>query len=258
MTTSRKVAIVTGASSGIGRATALHLAAHNWTVVIVGRRASNLTALTAEIRKAGGSVVSITADVTAQKDVTRIVDQAWTAGGRIDALLNIAGIGGMDSIMTNDESLQSILETNVVAPVRLMRAVIPIMKTQRSGTIVNVGSVAGEIAIGGLYSATKFAIRGLTYSARRELKGTGIHVALVEPGFIETEMTVDHKGRMPGPEIVAAAIESCLKRNRHKVVVPARYRFLILLANLAPGIVNALYNGKIDAQEPDSKPAGRP
>ncbi len=247
MTTPRRVAIVTGASSGIGRATALHLARRDWTVVIVGRRASNLSALTSEIKAAGGSIIAITADVTKPKDVVRIIDEAKTAGGRIDALLNIAGVGGMHTIMTDDASMQLILDTNVVAPIRLMRAVIPIMRAQHSGTIVNVGSVMGEIAIGGLYSATKFAIRALTYSVRRELKGTGIHVALVEPGYIATEMTVEHKGRMPGPEIVAAAIESCLNRDRHKVVVPGSYRFLILLANIAPWVVNRMYNGKIDA-----------
>jgi short-subunit dehydrogenase len=254
MTTPRRVAIVTGASSGIGRQTAILLAGHGWTVALVGRRARELSALKQQIKSTGGVAITIEADVTKPKDIERIVIDTKAIGGRIDALINIAGVGGMASIMTPDDGVRLMVDTNLLAPIRLMRAVIPIMRAQRGGAIVNVGSVKGEIAIGGIYSATKFGLRGLTSSVRRELADTGIHVSLVEPGaglsFPEpqagaTAMTAGRGGRMPGADIVAAAIETCLTRSRRRVVVPGYYRLLIWVANLIPRSVDRRYNGRI-------------
>jgi short-subunit dehydrogenase len=239
------VAIVTGASSGIGRATAIHLAGKGWLVVIVGRRAANLSSLKAQIQASGGAAVAVTADLAKLKDIEKVVQEARVAGGRIDALLNIAGIGGLNQVMSPDAEVQDMLATNLLAPIRLMRAVIPIMRAQRSGAIVNVGSVKGEIAIGGIYSATKFGLRGLTDSVRREIAGSGIHISLVEPGYIATEMTTHRTSRMPGPEVIVRAIESCLTRTRRRVVVPGWYCVVIFVSNLFPAAVDRVYNGKI-------------
>ncbi len=245
MATPRPVAIVTGASSGIGRATALDLAAKGWLVVIVARRAPQLAAVKEQIKAAGGAVVSVVADLGKLKDIENVVAEAHTAGGRIDALLNIAGMGGLNQVMSPDDQVQQMLATNLLAPIRLMRAVIPIMQAQRSGAIVNVGSVKGEIAIGGVYSATKFGIRGLTDSVRREVHGSGIHVSLVEPGYIATEMTSHRSAGMPGPDVVVRAIESCLTKSRRRAIAPGWYRIVIFLSNLFPGIVDRRYNGRI-------------
>ena len=245
MATPRSVAIVTGASSGIGRATAIDLAAKGWLVIIVGRRAANLTSLKEQIKASGGTAVSVVADLSKLKDIESIVEQARVAGGRIDALLNIAGIGGLNQVMSPDDEVQEMIDTNLLAPIRLMRAVIPIMKAQGGGAIVNVGSVKGEIAIGGIYSATKYGLRGLTDSVRREIAGSGIHISLVEPGYIATEMTGHRTSRMPGPEVIVAAIESCLTRTRRRVVAPGWYRLLIWVSNTFPWIVDRQYNGKI-------------
>jgi short-subunit dehydrogenase len=245
MTTPRPVAIVTGASSGIGRATAVHLAAKGWLVVLVARRASHLAELKEQIRVRGGTAMIVVADLGKLRDIENVVEQARVAGGRIDALLNIAGIGGMNQVMTPDDDVQAMIATNLLAPIRLMRAVIPIMRAQGSGAIVNVGSVKGEIAIGGIYSATKFGLRGLTDSVRREIAGSGINISLVEPGYIATEMTAHRSVRMPGPEVIVRAIESCLTRTRRRVVVPGHYRILIFFSNLFPGLVDRRYNGRI-------------
>ncbi len=240
----RPVAIVTGASSGIGRATALRLARHGYTVVIVARRAGELAAVKDAIKAAGGSVLSVQADLTKLKDVVRVVDEARVLSGRIDVLVNVAGIGRMHSILTDDADLERMVQTNLLAPIRLMRLVVPIMRAQGAGAIVNIGSVAGEIGVNGLYSATKFGLRGVTDSVRREVAGSGIHVSLVEPGYIDTPMMANSARRMPGPDIVVDAIERCLTRSRRRVVLPFAYRLAVLANALFPWVTDRLYAGR--------------
>jgi NAD(P)-dependent dehydrogenase (short-subunit alcohol dehydrogenase family) len=237
------VVIVTGASSGIGRVIAVRLAARGDTVVLAARRAAELESVAAEIATAGGTAVPVPTDVTDPRAVDALVERALTVTGRIDALINNAGAGGDKSILADEAEVRAVVEVNLLAPIRLMRAVVPIMREQGSGSIVNIGSVAGEIGISGIYSATKFGLRGMNDSVRRELAGTGIGVTLVEPGHIATDMTA-HRSGLPGPEIVAAAVERALTRPRRRVVVPGKYRAAILLANALPAIPDRLYAGE--------------
>jgi NAD(P)-dependent dehydrogenase (short-subunit alcohol dehydrogenase family) len=190
-------------------------------------------------------------DVRESDAVRALIERALTVGGRIDALINNAGIGGIASVLADDEDVDLMIDVNLRAPIRLMRAVVPIMREQRSGAIVNIGSVAGEVGISGTYSATKFALRGMTDSVRRELRGTGIDVTLVEPGYIATRFNSDRKG-LPGPEIVAEAVASALKRPRRRIIVPAKYRAAVLLSNALPMITDRIYAGKA-AQRRDLK-----
>ncbi|XVV11269.1 SDR family NAD(P)-dependent oxidoreductase [Actinoplanes sp. CA-131856] len=232
------VVIVTGASSGIGRATAQRLARNGVTVVLAARRADKLQALAEET---GGTAVPT--DVRDPAAITALVERAREITGRVDGLVNNAGIGGAASVLSDDDVVVGMVEVNLIAPIRLMRAVVPLMREQRSGAIVNIGSVAGEVGISGAYSATKFALRGMTDSVRRELAGTGIGVTLVEPGYIAGPANKNRTG-LPGPEIVAAAIESALKRPRRRVIVPGRYRLAVAAATAFPFVADRMYAGK--------------
>ncbi len=241
------VVIVTGASSGIGAATAMRLGRAGTVVVLAARREAELDEVAARITAAGGQALAVPTDVRDPDAVTALVERAGTVTGRIDGLVNNAGVGGHPSILTDDDVVDAMIEVNLRAPIRLMRAVVPIMQAQGGGSIVNIGSVAGEIGIGGAYSATKFALRGMTDSVRRELAGTPIGVTLIEPGYIATPGN-RRQGRLPGPEIVAAAVERALRRPRRRIVVPFRYRLAIPLANALPSVVDRAFAGKATAK----------
>src|SRR4051794_7882460 len=206
------VVIVTGASSGIGEAIAERLGRPGTTVVLAARRAAELAALAGRIEGNGGGAVVVPTDVRDPAAIASLIEQARGVSGRIDALVNNAGVGGPGTIMVDDEVIDRVIDVNLRAPIRLMRAVVPIMREQGGGTIVNIGSVAGEVGISGIYSATKFALRGMTDSVRRELIGTGVTVTLVEPGYIGTPANLRTRKNLPGPEIVAAAVDSALRK----------------------------------------------
>jgi NAD(P)-dependent dehydrogenase (short-subunit alcohol dehydrogenase family) len=239
-----RVVIVTGASSGIGRATALRLAGAGSTVVLAARRVGELDALRARIAAGGGTAFAVPTDVTRSDDLDRLVAEALAVSGRIDGLVNVAGVGHAHSIMSPDPVVEQMLATNLMAPIRLMRAVIPIMRSQRHGAIVNIGSLAGEIGVQGPYSATKFGLRGITDSVRRELAGSGIGVTLIEPGYIATPLTANRSGRMPGPDIVARAVQAALLKPRRRVIVPRRFHLIVFLTRTFPGLIDRRFAGK--------------
>jgi NAD(P)-dependent dehydrogenase (short-subunit alcohol dehydrogenase family) len=247
------VVIVTGASSGIGRATAVRLGARGDTVVLAARRTAELDVVAGEVVAAGGAAHPIPTDISDSAAAESLIERALAVNGRIDALVNNAGVGGDASILADEAQVRAIVEVNLLAPIRLMRAVVPIMRRQRSGSIVNIGSVAGEIGIGGVYSASKFGLRGINDSVRRELAGTGIGVTLVEPGYIATELTA-HRSGLPGPEIVAAAVERALTRPRRRIVVPGKYRAAILLANALPFVPDRVYAGRAARKRDERNP----
>jgi len=241
------VVIVTGASSGIGAATAVRLGRSQMTVVLAARRAQELAEVARRVETNGGTAVVVPTDVRDPAAVDTLIARSREISGRIDALVNNAGIGGIASVLADDADVDRMIDVNLRAPIRLMRAVVPIMREQGGGRIVNIGSVAGEVGIAGTYSATKFAVRGMTDSVRRELAGTGIGVTLIEPGYIDTGLAAGRRN-LPGPEIVAAAVESALRRPRRRIIVPAKYRAAVLLSHALPFVTDRVYAGKAAAK----------
>jgi short-subunit dehydrogenase len=246
-----RVAIVTGASSGIGKSVALSLARGGWHVVLVARRLTELLEVQKEIKNLGGSADVVSADVSQLSEIEGAVAKAREVTGDIDALINVAGLGHAHSIMTPSELTELVIAVNLTAPIHFMREVLPGMVARGSGAIVNIGSVAGEVGVSGIYSATKFGLRGVTDSVRREVYGSGVTISLVEPGWIDTPLTSERATRMPGPEIVAIAVEKALRRSKRRLIVPWTYRPSTLLGKVLPAFTDRLYAGKaIDGDLP--------
>lgn len=181
----KPVVLVTGCSTGIGREAVLHLRRAGFLVVATARRAEAVADLAAP-----GEAETDTLDVTSDADRRRVVDAILVRHGRIDALVNNAGWGAMASVEeTSPELLHRMFDTNVFGAVELSRLVLPHMRRQGSGRVVNVASVAGHVVVPmmGAYCATKFALRALTQAMDMEVRRFGVRALLVEPGFIRTE-----------------------------------------------------------------------
>jgi uncharacterized protein len=183
--------LVTGASSGIGYDTALVLGGLGVKTVLLARRRVLLDELAAAIRQLGGDAVVIAADVSRRDEVIEGVARAVDEFGHIDILVNSAGVLQPAAVERMDpRDLQRMFDVNVLGTLHTIQAILPSMRRAGSGNIVNIGSLAGRRGappLGG-YSATKFALVGLTEALRVELFGTGVHVALVMPGVVDTPM----------------------------------------------------------------------
>ncbi len=216
-----RVAIVTGASRGIGRAIALRLAAAGARVV-AGARADHAEPVAGAIAAAGGTAVAVTLDVTEPASVTGVARTALDRFGRIDVLVNNAGIVRDQLLLRmKPEDWDAVIATNLTAAFACCRAVLRPMVKQRSGRIVNVGSVVGQSGNPGQanYAASKAGLVGFTRSLALEVASRGITANVVAPGMIETDMTaaLDERaretlhdripmGRLGAPDDVAGAV----------------------------------------------------
>jgi NADP-dependent 3-hydroxy acid dehydrogenase YdfG len=217
-----RVVVITGASAGIGRATARELVGAGARVVLGARRTERLTELQAEL---GDRAVGIEMDVRSPDDNRRLVDTAVERFGRLDALVANAGIGMYGGILDHsDEELATMLDTNIAGTVWPIRAAVPHMIEQGEGDIVIVASVAGFRGGGdeAVYAATKFAQVGLAGGLDRELREKGIRVTTIGPAGTSTEFAMG-AGRYEGmpelatylkPEDIAFAIRTCLEQPR--------------------------------------------
>lgn len=188
-----KVALITGASAGIGAATAIALAAEGAKVVLVARRGDRLEALAKRIVTAGGEALAIAADITDDTQIQTLVDRTKTAWGRIDILINNAGIALVGEIATgNPADWRRMIDLNLMALMNLTHAVLPILQAQGAGHIVNISSVAGRtvrVGIGG-YNVSKWGVTAFSEVLRQEVSSQHIRVTVIEPGMVNTE--IDH------------------------------------------------------------------
>jgi NADP-dependent 3-hydroxy acid dehydrogenase YdfG len=189
-----KVALVTGASSGIGEATTLALAGEGAAVAIAARRADRLEALASKLSDSGVRVATISLDVTDEPACRAAVEQTRSELGGLDIVVNNAGLMLLGPILDADtEDWRRMINTNVLGLMYVTHAALPHLIEQGSGDIVNVSSVAGRVArLGsGVYNASKWGVNAFSESLRQEVTERGVRVTLVEPGAVATELT-DH------------------------------------------------------------------
>ena len=226
-----KVAIVTGASAGIGQATARSLAAAGAHVVVTARRQDRLDDLVSEISALGGSAVAMMANAANLEDVRAVAEETFAQDRRIDILVNNAGIMKIAPITENDVAdWATMVDVNIKGVLHFLSAVMPHMVKQGSGHIVSVGSVAGRRPFpgGSVYAATKFAVRALSWGLHLELGAAhGIRITDIQPGYVATELLSDQPDTLEAwneawsdrrtlqPEDVARAIEFAVTSPDH-------------------------------------------
>ena len=258
MTLDGRAVLLTGASGGIGRATALRLAKRGARVALMARSEPPLRALADEITRAGGQAIAIPGDVRVKADAPRVVAEATARFGALDALVNGAGLGYLKAVdEATDAEIEEQIEVNLMGVIRMTRAALPLLLARPESAIVNVGSYAGKVGAPyySYYGAAKFAVSGLTEIWRRELGPRGVRVTLVLPAATETEW-LDKAGRARAigrgpagtvlrPETVARGIERALRDHPAEVYLPRRNHWLAIVNGAFPGlgdrIVNALF-----------------
>lgn len=248
-----QVVLITGASSGIGRAAAVAFAREGARVVLAARRRDKLEEAVREVEAAGRKARAVVADVAVEADVRAAVEAAANLGG-LHILVNNAGIGYFGTVEeTPPEMFRRLLEVNLMGMMYGIWHALPIMRRQGRGHIINVASVAGKrgSAGNGAYCATKFAMVGLSESLRVEVAGSGIEVSVVCPVVTDTEFFEAAGRYSPRPgrkrtgpiqtaEHVARAIVRCAKRPRPEVMPFPPARILVAINAIAPRLADRI------------------
>ncbi|MCU6684860.1 SDR family oxidoreductase [Leclercia sp. H6W5] len=186
-----KVIVITGASSGMGEAAARHLAQKGARVVLAARRADRIKVIANDINGEGGEALAMVTDVTSLEDVKKLVDTTVAKWGRIDVLINNAGVMPLSSLdQAKVNEWDKMIDVNLRGVLHGIAAALPIMKAQKSGHIINTASVAGHLVFptSAVYSATKFAVRALTEGLRNEASAWNIRATIISPGAVSTEL----------------------------------------------------------------------
>jgi NADP-dependent 3-hydroxy acid dehydrogenase YdfG len=256
-----KVVLITGASSGFGEDAARLFARQGCRVVLASRRMERLEILAQEIRTQGGIAMPVQLYITRQVQIDAMVVAVLKEFGRIDILFNNAGFGRLDWLENLDplQDIDAQIDVNLRGLIQVTRAVLPSMQAQRSGTIINMSSVAGRLAapLYSIYAATKFGVRGFTEALRREVKPFGIQVCAIYPGGAVTEFS-QHSGnsnfkrsvktpawlRMTS-EYVAQKVVGLAKHPRRSLVVPWWMQPVIWLNAHLPWLVDLALGGMV-------------
>ncbi len=246
-----KVVIVTGASSGIGLETALAFAREGARVVLAARNETKLREVVNAHPEWHDRFLTMPTDVTKDEDVRRLVATTMAKFGRVDILVNNAGVGMRATFAdTPLADVRSLMDVNLYGPIRCIQAVLPQMRQQRSGQIVNVGSVLSVVvaARNSAYCASKFALLALSDTLRIELHGTGIEVISVLPAYTDTPF-FDHMYQYGGPvrqspfagqhpaQVAQAILRGCA-RHKRQVVLTVSARLAIWLRRLCPSLLD--------------------
>ncbi len=251
MTLDGRVAVVTGASSGIGLACARHLASNGAAIVLGARRADRLDEAVRGIRSGGGRAEAVTADVTIEADVERLVGVARERFGGLDIMICNAGFGYYGLIEdTPADVMRRMMDVNFMGTFLGARAALPVFRAQGRGHLIMVSSIVGRRGIAQMsgYSATKAAQAGFAESLRAEFVGTDIHVSVVFPVSTTTEFraamnrdyghSVSGLGPKQTADDVARAVIACVERPRAEVYPYRSARLLAILNAVAPGFTD--------------------
>ncbi|MBF6613362.1 MAG: SDR family NAD(P)-dependent oxidoreductase [Chloroflexi bacterium] len=247
----QQVVVITGASSGIGRETALRLAGRGAKLVLSARREDSLDELVNEIKAQGGAAISTPADVSLYQDVEVLVGEAVKTYGRIDTWVNNAGVLLVSEFEHADlEEARRVFDVNFWGEYYGCKAVLPVMKEQGGGTIINVTSVTGKrgLPLMSVYSASKAALNVFTETLRTELMGSNIEVCLVLPATIDTPLYQHARSKegvapRPAPPIypsseVAKAIEKVAASPRRLTYAGSAGQFFVIVNTLMPGVLD--------------------
>lgn len=246
-----KVTVVTGASSGIGEATARELASRGATVVLAARDVEKLEGLQREISTSGGRALAVKTDISERDSVEAMVDHTIAEYGTLDILVNNAGLGLSGRVAElRPEDVRYVFEVNTIGPLNCIQAALPHMRP--GSRIINVSSVVGKRAIPkvGAYSASKFALNALTEALRVEVSGLGVTVTTVYPGTTRTAFrdnsrrTKDEKrGWRPKgvtPDVVARKIAYAAEKGPRDVYIKLTDRLFVAGVTLLPGVTDRL------------------
>jgi NAD(P)-dependent dehydrogenase (short-subunit alcohol dehydrogenase family) len=255
-----KVVLITGASSGIGRATALRLAGHGARVAVAARTASALAEVADEISRAGGQALPVTADVTDAQQCRAAVDATVERFGRLDVLICSAGVSLRAPFADCDVSvMERVIRTNFLGTLFATYHALPHVRQAR-GSLVAVSSLTGKRGVPSYaaYGAAKSAVQGLYESLRLELAPAGVHVGIISPGFVDTplrERVLGPDGKLwerpPKPPFRVWPVEKCvdrivrlIERRRREALLPGFVRPLLALDELVGGWLGDWFLGK--------------
>ncbi|MHB8777106.1 MAG: SDR family NAD(P)-dependent oxidoreductase [Anaerolineales bacterium] len=250
-----KVIVVTGASSGIGEAAAREFGREGAKVVLAARRLDKLQSLAQEINgmNTGAETLIVQADLSRFEEIQSLAAQAFERFGRIDVLVNNAGFGRLDWLENLDpvKDIQAQIDVNVMGVIQTTRQVLPIMIKQRSGSIINMCSMAGLVGTPTytIYAASKHAVHGFSEALRREVKPWGIDVSLIYPGGVATEFTqhagIKRKTNAATPrfmlltaEQVGKAVVKLVRRPRRMWIIPWLWSVTVFMNKFIPSFVD--------------------